>query len=152
MKEKMASLLFTILLGAILSLLIITNIFVYISGPARKAEADDEALFRRVVNAYQLVDATFLNRHVHQQITYIAYIGADKEKLIFYDEEGLVFLLLDTPLRPQVINELLSSGQIMENDISYGYFKTPVFVIDNPNRLQYINVSGETVFFLKKGD
>ncbi|MDP2814299.1 MAG: hypothetical protein Q8N92_07615 [Erysipelotrichaceae bacterium] len=152
MKEKMASLLFTILLGTILTLLIITNIFVYVSGPARKAEVDDEALFRSVVNAYQLVDATFLNRHFHQRITYVAQIGADNDKLIFYDEEGLVFLLLDTPVRPQVINELLASGQIMEKDISYGYFKTPVFVIDSPNRLQYINVSGETVFFLKKGD
>lgn len=148
----MASLFFTILLGSILTLLIITNIFVYVSGPARKEEADDEALFRSVVNAYQLVDATFLNRHVHQRITYVAKIGAENDKLIFYDEEGLVFLLIDTPQRPQAIDDLMTSGQIVESDISYGYYKTPVFVIDNPNRLQYINISGETVFFLKKGD
>ncbi len=133
-------------------LLIIINIFAYISGPARKLESDDEKLFLSVVSAYQLVDATFINRHAHQRITYIAQLGSINEKLIFYDEAGLVFLLIDIPVRPQVLNDMLINGIIDEADISYGYFGTPVFVIDNENRLQYISFSGETLFYLKKGD
>lgn len=148
----MSSLLFTFLLGSVLILFIIMNIFVFISGPARKDKADEEALFRSVVNSYQLVDAMLINRHVHQRITYIALIGSNNEKMIFYDEEGLVFLLIDKPERPQVLNDMLAAGVIEELDISYGYYRVPVFVIDNEDRLQYIDVFGETVFFLKKGD
>jgi hypothetical protein len=151
-KEKMASVLFTMLLATILILLVIINIFVYVSGPARKTEADDLRLFYSVVNSYQLTDATYLNRHVHEKITYVACVGDSQEKLIFYDEAGLVFLLIDSPQRPESINQLIASGLISESDIMYGYYRMPVFVIDNEERIQYINFSGETVFFLKKGD
>lgn len=148
----MSSILFTFLLGSILIFLVIINIFVYISGPARKIEADDEKLFRSVVSSYQLSDATFLHRHVHDKITYVARVGEDQGKLIFYDETGLVFLLIDTPPRPQILSDLIVNGTISESEITYGYFKTPVFVIDNKERVQYFSFSGETVFFLKKGD
>jgi hypothetical protein len=148
----MSSWLFTFLLLFILTLLIIINIFVFISGPARKIDADDEKLFRSVVTAYQLTDAVFLNRHVHERITYVASVGSNREKLIFYDEDGWVFLLIDTPLKPQALLEYIANGTIDESDLSYGYYQTPVFVIDNDERLQYINIVGETVFFLKKGD
>jgi hypothetical protein len=148
----MSSWLFTILLGTVLILLIIVNIFVFLSGPARKIEADDRELFRKVVGSYTLVDASFVNRHVHQRITYIASLGTNKEKLIFYDEDGVVFLLIDTPIRPLALNEMIDSGLISEDHITYGYFDGPVFVIDDDKRLQYINIIGETVFFLRKGD
>jgi hypothetical protein len=148
----MSSWLFTFLLLFVLTLLIIINIFVFISGPARKIDADDEKLFRSVVTTYQLTDAVFVNRHVHERITYVASIGSNKEKLIFYDEAGWVFLLIDTPLKPQVLLEYIANGTIAESDVSYGYYQTPVFVIDNDERLHYINIVGETVFFLKKGD
>jgi hypothetical protein len=148
----MSSWLFTFLLLFILALLIIINIFVFISGPARKTDADDEKLFRSVVAAYQLTDASFVNRHVHERITYVASVGSSKEKLIFYDETGWVFLLIDTPLKPKVLLEYIADGTVAEADVSYGYYRTPVFVIDNEQRLQYINIVGETVFFLKKGD
>jgi hypothetical protein len=151
-KEKMASALFTLLLATILILLVIVNIFVFVSGPLRKMEADDENLFRSVVSSYQLTDAVFLNRHVHDQITYVAFVGSEQGKLIFYDETGLVFLLIDRPVRPGMLIDLLTDGSISEADIYFGFFQTPVFVIDNEERLQYINFSGETVFFLKKGD
>jgi hypothetical protein len=148
----MSSWLFTILLGSILMLLIIINIFVFVSGPARKIEADNRKLFQQVVESYALSDAVFINRHVHQRITYVATVGANKEKLIFYDETGVVFLLIDTPIRPQELNELIAGGLISESDIAYGYFKKPVFVIDNDDRLQYMDIFGKTVFFLKKGE
>lgn len=148
----MSSLLFTILLGFFLMLLIIINIFVFISGPARKIEADNRILFQQVVESYALTDAVFVNRHVHDRITYVAYVGSNKEKLIFYDNDGVVFLLIDTPVRPQALAELVTSGLIDESEITYGYFKTPVFVIDTDQRLQYMDIFGKTVFFLKKGE
>jgi hypothetical protein len=148
----MSSWLFTILLGTVLILLIIVNIFVFLSGPARKIEADDRELFRKVVESYALVDASFVNRHVHQRITFIAHLGLNKEKLIFFDEDGVVFLLIDTPIRPLALNEMIDSGLISEENVTYGYFEGPVFVIDDDRRLQYMNISGETVFFLRKGD
>lgn len=148
----MSSWFFTILLSSVLILLIIVNIFVFLSGPARKNEADDRELFRKVVDSYALVDASFVNRHVHQRITYIAQLGSNKEKLIFYDEDGVVFLLIDTPDRPLALNEMIDSGLVSEDNITYGYFEGPVFVIDDDKRLQYLNISGETVFFLRKGD
>jgi hypothetical protein len=148
----MSSWLFTILLGSVLMLLIIVNVFVFLSGPARKIEADNKKLFQKVVDSYALVDASFVNRHVHQRITFIAHVGSNNEKLIFYDEDGVVFLLIDTPIRPQALNELIANGSIMEVDITYGYFEGPVFVIDDDKRLQYIGISGKTVFYLRKGD
>ena len=152
MKEKMASALFSLLLVTILLILVIINIFVFVSGPMRKIEADDERLFRSVVDSYQLVDATFLNRHVHNRMTYVARIGNEQDKLIFYDETGLVFLLIDIPQRPESLISILAEGAIREIDIQYGYFNAPVFVVENQERLQYIDFSGKTVFFLKKGD
>lgn len=115
-------------------------------------ETDEENLFRTVVSSYQLNDAVFLNRHVHDQITYVAKTGDNPGKLVLYNETGLVFLLIDIPDRPQVLNDLLANGTAKESDIIYGYYGVPIFVIDNKERLQYIDFSGETVFFLKKGD
>lgn len=152
MKEKIASVLFTMLLATILVLLVIINIFVFVSGPARKTEADDQRLFFSVVNAYKLTDAEFLNRHAGEKLIYVARVKDVQDKLIFYDETGLVFLLIDTPQRPEVLNQLIVNGTISESDISFGYYEMPVYVIDNEERMQYISFSGETVFFLKKGD
>lgn len=152
MKEKIASVLFTMLLAIILVLLVIINIFVFVSGPARKTEADDQRLFSRVVNAYKLSDAEFLNRHADKKLIYVARVKNVQDKLIFYDETGLVFLLIDTPQRPETLNQLIVNGTVSESDISFGYYEMPVYVIDNEERMQYISFSGETVFFLKKGD
>ncbi len=151
MKEKLSSAFFTFLLSFILILLLVINIFVFVSGPSRKAQADQQELFSRVISNYQLTEAIYIGRHAHHRITYIAFLNSEKQQLVFYDEDGLIFLLIDVPPVPQLLNELIDQGIVKESSVTYGYFDVPVFVIDTAQRLQYIDFSGKSVFYLRKG-
>lgn len=150
MKEKLSSVIFTFLLGFVLILLIVTNIFVFISGPARKYEVDEQTLFQRVKQTYQMADAVYIGRHVHQRKTYVAFISPQRDRLIFYDESGLIFLTIDVPVLPQSLIELIRQGIIDESTVTYGFYEEAVYVIDTEERLQYIDFDGNTVFILRK--
>ncbi len=150
MKEKLSSVIFTCLLGFVLILLIITNVFVFISGPARKSEADEQRLFQSVKQTYQLSDAVYIGRHVHHRKTYVAFVSPQQKQLIFYDETGLVFLTIDVPDMPKSLIDLISQDIIDESSVTYGFYEKAVYVIDTETRLQYMDFSGNTVFLIRK--
>lgn len=137
----------TIGLLLVLSLVILINIGLFITGPSLRYEdkiATQEALIRQNHENIQELD-----RHV---FAYVIYSGHDDASYYWFNEQGE---LLTTRKQSEIDIEQAKQKGALENAtvrIGYGY-ENPVYVIENDDAEVYLDLDTyEQVFYRKKGE
>lgn len=151
MKINWKSISITGVLLIVLCLVVLIEISLFISGPARKYEHDVEKQMQTIQTKYQ--DIQQLQRHVFY---YTTYVGQDDKTVVWFNELGKVIVsrkksTLDLAAAKQKAEEVYG---IVNASVTLGYgYDNPVYVIvgkEGSVLLDYDTL--KEVYFLKEGD
>ncbi len=146
MKQKIYSMMFSIILVLSLLLIVWINASVYVGGVARKWESDDRLHWQTVMQRYQLHNLQPRYRHVHQTVTYIYFDQNTEATYYWFDRDGFFVAKVDVQLYSMQLQSILSQLNIENSEVQLGYYQQPVFVYQNKNRTIYISLEMEIVF------
>ena len=151
MKINWKSIGITSVLLIVLCVVIVVEISLFISGPARKYEHDIEEQVNRIETKYK--DIKQLQRHVFY---YTTYVGQDDKTIVWFNELGKVIVTrkLQT-LQSDKAKEIAATDYgIFDAAISLGYgYDNPVYVVKGKKGsilLDYDTL--KEVYYLPEGD
>lgn len=127
MKVNGKSIAITAVLAVVLIAVILVEISLFISGPARSYEAKIANQEKAITDKYQ--DIEHLTRHVFK---YIVYIGDDDENIVWFNEEADAIVSKEkSTLQMDKALQTASQAYGLENSeavLGYGY-DNPVYLI-----------------------
>ena len=149
LKGKGKSIAITSGLVALLALVILVEISLFISGPARKYEADIEEQKAAIQEKYQNIEQ--LTRHVFQ---YVVYIGQDDQNVVWFNEEAEAIISKEkSTLQIEKAMQTVKNTYGFEGEVSLGYgYDNPVYVViyeDYEIMLDYDTL--KVVHYMNKG-
>lgn len=138
--------------GLLLVLLVVllVEISLFISGPARQYDDKIDAQMAKITKTYQ--DIKNLRRDAFY---YITYVGEDKDMLVWFNEKGKAIVskeknTLQTEKVKQVAQKEYGAKDIQVS-LGYGY-DNPVYVVDcSLGRILFDYDTLHEVYYLKEG-
>lgn len=151
MKINWKSLGITLALLLVLSVVVMSEIGMFISGPARKYEGDVAEQEARIKKKYTQIKE--LDRHVFY---YTTYVGEDDDTVVWFNEVGKVIVTRKKKtLRTDEVKQKAAQTYHAKNiKVSLGYgYDNPVYVIEcdmGSILLDYDTL--KEVYFLQEGE